>query len=100
MFNIRSTSLEVILIQRREAELTIILLRVNNFNIKQKKAWNICFIICHPHQTRSGKIKANKTQEIPVTAQVLFVKTELQHIELQLLVNHFILLLLIFFLKL
>ena len=31
---------------RREAELNIRLPRVNNFNIKQKKAWNICFIIC------------------------------------------------------
>ena len=40
--------------------LNIILPRVSNFNIKQKKAWNICFIICHQHQTRSGKIKSNK----------------------------------------
>ena len=27
-------------IQRREAEVNIILPRVNNFDIKQKKAWN------------------------------------------------------------
>ena len=51
------------------------------------------------NKKRSGKIKANKTQQISVTTQVFFVKTELQHIQLQLLGNHFILLLLIFFLK-
>ena len=38
---------------RREAELNIILPRVNNFDIKQKKAWNICFIIYPQHQTKS-----------------------------------------------
>ena len=65
-FNIRNYSPEVINIQRREAELNIILPKVNNFDIKQKKAWNICFIICHQHQTRSGKIKANKTQPVSV----------------------------------
>ena len=54
--------------------------RVNNFDIKQKKAWNICFIICHQHQTRSGKIKTNKTQQTSVKTQVFFVKTELRHI--------------------
>ena len=47
-------------------------------------------IICHQHQTRSGKIKTNKTQQISVQTQVFFVKTELRHIELQLAVNHFI----------
>ena len=79
--------------------MNIILLRVNNYGIKQKKAWNIFFIICHQHQTRSVKIKANKTQQISVTARAFFVKTKLQHIQLQLLVNHFILLLSIFLLK-
>ena len=64
----------------REAELNINLPRVNNFNIKQKKAWIICFIIYHQHQTRSGKIRANKTQQMLVTTQVFFVKTELQNI--------------------
>ena len=49
--------------------MNIILPRVNNFDIKQKKAWNICFIICHQHQTRSGKIKTNKTQQISVKTQ-------------------------------
>ena len=74
LFNIRNYSPEVINIQRREAELNIILPRVNNFDIKQKKAWNICFIICHQHQTRSGKIKTNKTQQILVKTQVFFCK--------------------------
>ena len=54
LFNIRSYSHEVINIQRREAELTIILPRVNNFDIEQKKEWNICFIKCHQHETTSG----------------------------------------------
>ena len=60
-------------------QLNIILLRVNNFDIKQKKPWNICQIICHQCLIRSGKIKANKTQQILVKAQVFFVKTEPQH---------------------
>ena len=80
LFNIRSYSPEVINIQRREAELNMILPRVNNFDIKQKKAWNICFIMWHQLQTRSGKIKANKTQQISVETQGFFVKTELRHI--------------------
>ena len=66
LFNIRNYSTEVINISRREAKLNIILPRVNNFDTKQKKAWNICFIICHQHQTRSGKINANKIQKISV----------------------------------
>ena len=70
LFNIRNYSPEGI-----KAEFNIILPRVNNFDIKQKKAWNICFIIYHQHQTRSGKIKADKTQKISVK-----IKTELQHI--------------------
>ena len=72
LFNIRNYSPEVINIQRREAELNIILPRVNNFDNKQKSAWNICFIIFHQHQTRSGKIKTKKTQQSLVKTQVLF----------------------------
>ena len=68
LYNNRNYSPEVINKQCK-VELNIILLRVNNFDIKQKKAWNICFIICHQHETRSGKIKANKTQEISLIAQ-------------------------------
>ena len=57
------------------------------------------YMHCQQHQTRSGKIKANKTHQILATTQGFFVKTELQHIQLELLANHFILLLLIFFSK-
>ena len=70
--------------------------RVNNFDIKQKKSWNICFIKWHQHQTRCQKTKTNKTQQISVKTQVFLVKTELQHTKLQLLVNLFIIFLLIF----
>ena len=80
LFNVRNYSPEVINIQRHEAELNIILPRVNYFDIKQKKAWTICFIIFQQHQRRSAKIKANKTQQMLVKTQVFFVKTELQHI--------------------
>ena len=76
MFNIKNYSPGVINIQRREAELNIILSRVNNFNIKQEKAWNICFIISHQLQTKSEKIKAYKTQQNLVKSQVFFIKTE------------------------
>ena len=41
--------------------------------------------------------KAKKTQQMSAKTQVFFVKTELQDILLQLLVNHFILFLLIYF---
>ena len=44
LFNIRNYSPEVINIQQHEAELNIILPRVNNFDIKQKKAWNIDYM--------------------------------------------------------
>ena len=46
LFNIINYSSQVNNIQQREAELNTLLSRVNNFNIKQKKVWNICFIIC------------------------------------------------------
>ena len=80
LFNIRNYSPNVINIQQREAEWNIALPRVNNFDIKQKRAWNIRFIICHQHQTRSGKKKTNKTQQISFKTQFFFAKTELQHI--------------------
>ena len=35
---------------------------INHFDIKLKKTSNICFIICHQHQTKYGKIITNKTQ--------------------------------------
>ena len=90
MFNIRNYSPEVINIQQGEAESNIILPRVNNSDIKQKKAWSICFIICQQLlQTKSEKIKTNKTQQILVKTHAFFVKFELQHNSLRLLVNHF-----------
>ena len=74
LFNIRNYLPKVIDIERREEELNIILPRVNSFDIKQKKARNICFIIRPQHQTRSGKLKTNKTQQISVKSQVFFRK--------------------------
>ena len=59
-FNIRNYSREVINIQRPKEELNIIFPRVNEFGIKQKEEWNICFITYHQYQTRSGKIKITK----------------------------------------
>ena len=35
---------------------------MNNFNIKQKR--HGIFVLGHQHQTRTGKIKTNKTQQI------------------------------------
>ena len=70
LFNIRNHSPMVINIQRRESKLSIILPRVNNFDIKQKKARNIFSITCHQYQTRSGKLITIKTQQILVKTQV------------------------------
>ena len=54
---------------------------MNDFDIKQENAWHISFIICHQHQTRSQKIKANKTENFGQTNVCsFFVKNELQHI--------------------
>ena len=52
LFNIRNYSPEASNIQRHDAELNIILPRVNNFDIKQKSAWNVFFIYLQ-HQTKS-----------------------------------------------
>ena len=60
-FNIRNYSPEISNIQRRKAELNIFLPRVNNFDIKQNLAWNICFIIYPQHQTKSW-VNANKAK--------------------------------------
>ena len=59
LFNIKNYSPEVINIQRREAELNSIVLRVNNFDIKQKKAWNICFMPPKPHKIWEDKGEQN-----------------------------------------
>ena len=61
LFNIRNCSPKVSNIQRREAELNIILRRVNKFDIKQKSAWDICFIIYPQHSTKYW-VNANKAK--------------------------------------
>ena len=61
LFNIRNYSTEVSNIQQRKVELIIILPRVNNFDIKQKLARNIYFIIYFQHQTESW-VNANKAK--------------------------------------
>ena len=63
MFNVRNYSPEV-----------IILPRVNNFDLKQKKHEIFCFITCYHPQTGSGKIKANKRPLISVKTKVFFRK--------------------------
>ena len=50
LFNIRKYSPEVINIQRREMELNNILMRVNNFNIKQKR--HGIFVLLHGTNTK------------------------------------------------
>ena len=47
-FNIRNYSTEVINVQRHEAELSIILTRMNNFDIKQKKGMEYLFYYMLP----------------------------------------------------
>ena len=91
LFNIRNYSLDA------KRSWILILPRVNNFDVKHKRAWNIFFIICHPHQTISGKIKTNKTQQISVKTQVLICKNWTRAYLSTTLSNHFILFLLILF---
>ena len=50
MFNIGNYSPEVINIQRREAELNIILPRVNNLDIKQKR--HVIFVLLYAINTK------------------------------------------------
>ena len=52
LFNIRNYSPEVINIQRREAELNIILPRVNNFDIKQN--WHGIFVSFYTPSTKQN----------------------------------------------
>ena len=93
MFNIRNYSPKVVGIQRREVELNILLPSVSNFDIKQKGMEYLLYYM-PPAPNKIWEDKANETQQI--WAKTKFVKTELQHIKLQLLVNHSTLLLLIF----
>ena len=67
VFNVRNYSPEVRNIRRREVEFNITLPKVNNFNIKQKMACNICFIIYIPQAPSKKWVNVNKVQNIPVT---------------------------------
>ena len=57
LFNIKNYSHEVINIQRHEAELNIILPRVNNFDIKQKKGMEYLFYYMAPRPNKAWKDK-------------------------------------------
>ena len=87
--NIWNYSPEVINIQRQKVELNNILPRANNFDIK--KGLEYLFYYMPP---TSNKIYEDKDKS---KHKSFFVKTELRHIKVQLLENHFILFLLIFF---
>ena len=50
--NIRNYSPEASNIHRREAELNIVLAKVNKFDIKHKMAWNINFIPPVPNKIK------------------------------------------------
>ena len=52
LFNIRNYLPKVINIQRRVAELNIILPRVNNFNIKQNKQKHELFVLLYATNTK------------------------------------------------
>ena len=73
LLNIRNYSPEVNNIQQHGAELNIILPRVNNFNIKQKSAWNIYFITYPQHQTKSW-VNADKVNLSENTTFFFFLK--------------------------
>ena len=74
LFNIRNYSPEVINIQRREAELNILLPRVNNFEIKQKKGMEYLFYYMPSTPNNIWEIMTNKIQQISVKTQVFFRK--------------------------
>ena len=86
LFNIRNYS--------RETSLNIILPRVNNFNIKQKRQG--IFVLLYATNTKQhlGRYRLTNFGQ---NTSIFFEKTELRHIKLQLLVNYFILFLLEFF---
>ena len=93
LFNIRNYSPKLVGIQRREVELNILLPSVTNFDIKQNGMEYLLYYR-PPAPSKIWEDKANETQQI--SAKTKFVKTELRHIKLQLLLNHSILRLLIF----
>ena len=61
------------------ARFYIILSRLNNIDIKQKR-YGI-FVYMPPTPNKIWKIKAGKTQQISVKAKAFFVKTEQQHLK-------------------
>ena len=67
LFNIRNYSPSVSNIQRCEVQLNSTLPKVNNFDIKLKMPWNICFIFYHQHQTKPKRVNASKAHNISVT---------------------------------
>ena len=46
---------------------------MNNFDIKQNLAWNICFIIYPQYQAKSW-VNANKAEKILMTTELFFQK--------------------------
>ena len=92
LFNIRNNSPEVSNIQRRKTELNITLLRVKNFEIKQKRAWNICFIIYPRQQTKS------LLSIFFFIKRIIFILIQLQHTGTTVL-NYLILIVVIIFFR-
>ena len=72
---------KVINIQWREAELNIILPRVNNFDIIWKQDMEYLCYYMAPKRNKIWEDKINKTQQSSIKTQVFFVKTELRHID-------------------
>lgn len=62
LFRIRNYSSEGSNTQRREVGFNIIFPTLNDFDIIQKMAWGICFIIYPLHQTNSKWVNAKKMQ--------------------------------------
>ena len=78
LLNTRNCSLEVINIQRREGELNIILARVNNFDIKEKK-WHGIFVLLYATNTKQdvGRQWLTKHSKFRTKDKFFIVKTEL-----------------------
>ena len=67
-------------IQRREAELTITLERLNNIDINLKNGMG--YLLCYISQALNKKwVNVNKAHNIPVTIYLsLFIKNQLEHL--------------------
>ena len=55
--------------------------RVNNFDIKQKMAWNICFIIYHQHQQSQNGWMLIRYSKFQTTQLSSWKKIQLQYIQ-------------------